>query len=106
MSNLKTSASPSPASHASDQVPLSLPVTVPLPVLRIPMLDRERQLFAYEVMFPGNPDDEQELLRNLLSTITDGALTRLVRGNRTFLNMPVELLPEDSDVLLDRKSVV
>jgi EAL and modified HD-GYP domain-containing signal transduction protein len=66
----------------------------------MPMLDRERQLFAYEIMFHREAGDEQHLLQSVLSTITDGALTRLVRGNRAFLNMPAELLPEDSDVLL------
>ncbi|HEY8585879.1 MAG TPA: HDOD domain-containing protein [Rhodanobacter sp.] len=101
MSNLNA---PTPASNASvqnhDQVPPSVPVSVPLPVLRVPMLDRERQLFAYEITFHRESGDEQDLLQGLLSTITDGALTRLVRGNRAFLNLPIELLPEDSDVLL------
>ena len=77
-----------------------MPTSMPLPVLRVPMLDRERQLFAYEIVFHREPGDEQTLLQCVLSTITDGALTRLVRGNRAFLNMPAELLPEDSDVLL------
>lgn len=79
----------------------NVPVTsTPLPVLRVPMLDRERQLFAYEITFHREPGDEQSLLQGVLSTITDGALTRLVRGNRAFLNLPAELLPEDSDILL------
>ncbi|MGH8157270.1 MAG: EAL and HDOD domain-containing protein [Rhodanobacter sp.] len=73
---------------------------VPLPVLRVPMLDRNRQLFAYEIMFHREPGDDQTLLQRVLSTITDGALTRLVRGNRAFLNLPADLLPEDFDVLL------
>ena len=77
-----------------------VPTSVPLPVLRVPMLDRERQLFAYEIVFHREPGDEQTLLQCVLSTITDGARTRLVRGHRAFLNMPAELLPEDSDVLL------
>lgn len=72
----------------------------PLPVLRIPLLDRERQLFAYEITFHREDGDDKELLPRILATITDGALTRLVRGNRAFLNLPAELLPEDSDVLL------
>ncbi|MEO7050981.1 MAG: HDOD domain-containing protein [Rhodanobacter sp.] len=76
------------------------PASTPLPVLRTPMLDRERNLFAYEIVFHLDPGDEERLLRSVLSTITDGALTRLVRGNRAFLNLPPELLPEDSDVLL------
>src|SRR5690348_2817721 len=103
MSNLHASpvASPNHAS-AAEQPPASalVPLATPLPVLRTPMLDRERNLFAYEIVFHCEPGDEQNLLRSVLSTITDGALTRLVRGNRAFLNLPAELLPEDSDVLL------
>ncbi|TPG07364.1 HDOD domain-containing protein [Rhodanobacter glycinis] len=90
--------SPAPGSPGNDGAPLS--ISIPLPVLRVPMLDRERQLFAYEIVFHRELGDEKNLLQNVLSTITDGALTRLVRGNRAFLNMPAELLPEDSDVLL------
>ena len=95
MSNLHASAAPSStptADGAGSQLPL--------PVLRIPLLDRERQLFAYEIVFHREDGDEDTFLQQMLSTITDGALNRLVRGNRAFLKMPVELLPEDSDVLL------
>lgn len=95
MSNINASAAPSPtpvADGANSQLPL--------PVLRIPLLDRERQLFAYEIIFHREAGDEDTFLQRMLSTITDGALNRLVRGNRAFLKMPVELLPEDSDVLL------
>jgi EAL and modified HD-GYP domain-containing signal transduction protein len=94
--NASTAVTPSIGAPGRDGVPTS----VPLPVLRVPMLDHERQLFAYEIVFHREPGDEQTLLQCVLSTITDGALTRLVRGNRAFLNMPAELLPEDSDVLL------
>ena len=86
-------------------IPLPIAMTTPLPVLRVPMLDRERQLFAYEITFHREPDDEQTLLQRVLSTLTDGALTRLVRGNRAFLNLPTELLPEDSDVLLHQPRI-
>src|SRR6185312_8616951 len=89
-------ASPADTQHNAAVVPIS----TPLPVLRTPMLDRERKLFAYEIIFHREPGDEENLLRSVLSTITDGALTRLVRGNRAFLNLPAELLPEGSDVLL------
>ena len=99
MSNLHTapiasSAQPARAGAQHNQA------STPLPVLRTPMLDRERNLFAYEIVFHREPGDEEQLLRSVLSTITDGSLTRLVRGNRAFLNLPSELLPEDSDVLL------
>lgn len=94
MSNLKEFAT------STSPVAAAPPMPTPMPVLRVPMLNRERQLFAYEIVFHREPGDEQALLQSVLSTITDGALTRLVRGNRAFLNLPVELLPEDSDVLL------
>ncbi|MBD8871226.1 HDOD domain-containing protein [Rhodanobacter sp. DHB23] len=76
-----------------------------LPVLRVPLLNRERDLYAYEILFHRENGDEQELLRSILAMITDGALTRLVRGNRAFLNLPAELLPEDADVLLHQPRI-
>jgi EAL and modified HD-GYP domain-containing signal transduction protein len=72
----------------------------PLPVVRVPMLDQKRELFAYEVMFHRHAGDEQVLMQRVLSTLADGALTRLVRGNRTFLTLPRELLLDQTDVLL------
>jgi EAL and modified HD-GYP domain-containing signal transduction protein len=100
MSHSNASPAHSPVQSASGGDGASQPISIPLPVLRVPMLDRERQLFAYEIVFHRELGNEQHLLQSVLSTITDGALTRLVRGNRAFLNMPAELLPEDSDVLL------
>ncbi|TAM06743.1 MAG: HDOD domain-containing protein, partial [Rhodanobacter sp.] len=104
MSNLHASATAASTGAAVTKPPqtsASVPISTPLPVLRTPLLDRERQLFAYEIVFHrGEPGDEENLLRSVLSTITDGSLTRLVRGNRAFLNLPPELLPEDCDVLL------
>jgi EAL and modified HD-GYP domain-containing signal transduction protein len=72
---------------------------MPLPVVRVPMLDQKRELFAYEVMFHRHAGDEQELMQRVLSTLADGALTRLVRGNRTFLTLSRELLLGQTDVL-------
>jgi EAL and modified HD-GYP domain-containing signal transduction protein len=90
-----------PAHHpAPDQLPGSLNASAPLPVFRTPMLDGDRQLFAYEILFPALADQTQDLPQRVLSTITDGALTRLSRGNRAFVNLPSELLLEGSDVLL------
>src|SRR5574337_102423 len=103
MSNLHVSPIASSTRAAATEPPRSsavVPISTPLPVLRTPMLDREQQLFAYEIVFHREPGEEENLLRSVLSTITDGALTRLIRGNRAFLNLPPELLPEDSDVLL------
>jgi EAL and modified HD-GYP domain-containing signal transduction protein len=72
---------------------------MPLPVVRVPMLDQKRELFAYEVMFHRHAGDENELMQRVLSTLADGALTRLVRGNRTFLTLSRELLLGETDVL-------
>jgi EAL and modified HD-GYP domain-containing signal transduction protein len=72
---------------------------IPLPVVRVPMLDQKRELFAYEVMFHRHAGDEHELMQRVLSTLADGALTRLVRGNRTFLTLTRELLLQPTDVL-------
>ena len=97
--------SPSPTSAAPAAVTTSKPsiyegIAPALPVMRVPLLNRERELFAYEILFHRESGDETTLLQSVLGMITDGALTRLVRGNRAFLNLPAELLPEDADVLL------
>ncbi|MDQ6645676.1 MAG: HDOD domain-containing protein [Pseudomonadota bacterium] len=98
MSNSNASASNSASAAVPGLDGAALPL--PLPVLRVPMLDRERQLFAYEIVFHREDGDDDTFLQRVLTTVTDGALNRLVRGNRAFLKMPAELLPEDSDVLL------
>lgn len=85
-----------PGANASDQ---------PLPIVRMPMLDAGRQLFAYEIVFQQGAGDEAALMQRVLSTITDGALTRLVRGNRTFLTLSRELLLEQTDVLLHQPRI-
>ncbi|TAL71625.1 MAG: HDOD domain-containing protein [Rhodanobacter sp.] len=93
--------SPVASSHAdaSAEAPIFAAANAPLPVLRVPLLDRERQLYAYELLFHRDGGDDQALLQGVLGAITDGALTRLVRGNRAFLNLPLDLLPVDADVL-------
>ncbi|MET0331013.1 MAG: HDOD domain-containing protein [Dyella sp.] len=75
---------------------------LPLPVVRSPMLDHHRELFAYELLFHREtlqPDEETLLMQRVLSTITDGAMTRLVRGNRAFLRLSRQLLLDQTDVL-------
>ena len=91
---------PSTNKLAMEPVPNSLHGNAPLPVFRTPMLDSGRQLFAYEIVFPAITEEQEDLPQRVLSTITDGALTRLARGNRAFINLPPDLLLEDSDVLL------
>ncbi|MEP7186239.1 MAG: HDOD domain-containing protein [Rhodanobacter sp.] len=98
MSNPNPSARPHHPTAIPGPDAIALPL--PLPVLRVPMLDRERQLFAYEIVFHRDGGDDDSFLQRVLATVTDGALNRLVRGNRAFLKIPAELLPEDSDVLL------
>jgi len=95
------SPSPTSAAPAATSKPSIYEGVAPaLPVMRVPLLNRERELFAYEILFHRESGDEATLLQSVLGMITDGALTRLVRGNRAFLNLPAELLPEDADVLL------
>jgi EAL and modified HD-GYP domain-containing signal transduction protein len=73
-----------------------------LPVVRSPMLDREEELFAYELIFyrqGAGTDADTTLVGGVLSGITDGAITRLVRGNRAFMRLPRKLLLEETDIL-------
>jgi EAL and modified HD-GYP domain-containing signal transduction protein len=88
------------AAAASSALPPAMSTEQPLPVVRLPMLDAKRQLFAYEILFHREGIDEAALMQRVLSTILDGALTRLVRGNRTFLRLSRDLLLEQTDVLL------
>ncbi|WP_231700224.1 EAL and HDOD domain-containing protein [Aerosticca soli] len=89
------SANPGPS-----QPPAPALAGQPLPVVRIPMLDQDRQLFAYELVFQLGATDTAELMHRLLATLTDGTLSGLVRGSRTFLNLTREILLEQTDVLL------
>jgi EAL and modified HD-GYP domain-containing signal transduction protein len=73
-----------------------------LPVVRSPMLDQEEELFAYELVFyrqGAGTDADTTLVGGVLSGITDGAITRLVRGNRAFMRLPRTLLLEQTDIL-------
>jgi EAL and modified HD-GYP domain-containing signal transduction protein len=73
-----------------------------LPVVRSPLLDQEEELFAYELVFyrqGAGTDADTTLVGGVLSGITDGAITRLVRGNRAFLRLPRTLLLEQTDIL-------
>ncbi|HEX7817115.1 EAL and HDOD domain-containing protein [Dyella sp.] len=73
---------------------------VPLPVVRVPMLDRENQLVAYELIIQGDGDDEANLMRRVLSTIVDGSVTRLARDNRVFIRLSRDLVMEQSELVL------
>jgi c-di-GMP-related signal transduction protein len=73
---------------------------VPLPVVRVPMLDREHQLVAYELLIQGDGDDESNLMRRVLSTIIDGSVTRLARDNRVFVRLSHELVMEQFELVL------
>jgi len=72
----------------------------PLPVVRIPMLDRDRQLMAYELLLQEDGEDESALGHRLLSTIIDGSVTQWARGNRVFVRLPDELVLEQADQVL------
>ncbi|MEI7035916.1 EAL and HDOD domain-containing protein [Fulvimonas yonginensis] len=88
------------AVSAQPRADLAVNRETPLPVVRVPMLDQKRELFAYEIVFQRHAGDEAALMQRVLSTLADGALTRLVRGNRTFLTLSRELLLDQTDVLL------
>ncbi|RDS82328.1 HDOD domain-containing protein [Dyella monticola] len=65
------------------------------------MLDQEEELFAYELVFyrqGAGSDADTTLVGSVLSGITDGAITRLVRGNRAFMRLPRMLLLEQTDI--------
>ncbi len=73
-----------------------------LPVVRSPMLDRDEELFAYELVFyrqGAGTDADTTLSGGIVSGITDGAITRLVRGNRAFMRVSRSLLLEQTDIL-------
>lgn len=77
-------------------------------MVRVPMLDIQRELFAYEIRFPPVAQDPSDLDQadttdqdaRILATLADGALNRLVRGHRVFLHLSRTLLVEQGDVLL------
>jgi EAL and modified HD-GYP domain-containing signal transduction protein len=75
----------------------------PLPVVRIPMLDRENQLVAYELIFNQDVDHDAALMQRVMTTIADGAITRLVRDNYAFLRFSREVLLEQTDLLHNRR---
>ena len=90
---------------ATTTAPLNAPTTLSdmlLPVVRSPMLDRDEELFAYELVFyrqGAGTDADTTLLGGIVSGITDGAITRLVRGNRAFMRLSRSLLLEQTDIL-------
>src|SRR5581483_202165 len=95
-----TTAAASPIRSSGNDTPTLSDML--LPVVRSPMLDREEELFAYELIFyrqGAGTDADTTLVGGVLSGITDGAITRLVRGNRAFMRLPRKLLLEETDIL-------
>jgi EAL and modified HD-GYP domain-containing signal transduction protein len=85
---------------SSEVQPASEPL---LPVVRSPMLDRSDRLFAYELLLHrdgGDTQDPAELAQRMPAFLADGALQRLVRGNRAFLRLPSDLPPDPVAALL------
>ncbi|GLQ47349.1 hypothetical protein GCM10007862_24000 [Dyella lipolytica] len=97
---MMTSTAPATATSSND-VPNALSDML-LPVVRSPILDREEELFAYELVFyrqGAGTDADTTLHGGIVSGITDGAITRLVRGNRAFMRLSRSLLLEQTDIL-------
>jgi EAL and modified HD-GYP domain-containing signal transduction protein len=80
--------------------PAAAAADAPLPIVRVPMLDRGQQLVAYELLLqPGDGDDDAAMHR-LLSTVIDGSINQLTRGNQVFLRLSRKLLLEQADFVL------
>jgi c-di-GMP-related signal transduction protein len=97
---MTTSTAPAPATTLNEAH--SSLSDMLLPVVRSPMLDREEELFAYELVFyrqGAGTDADTTLQGGIVSGITDGAITRLVRGNRAFMRVSRSLLLEQTDIL-------
>jgi len=87
------------AAHAAANAAASA-ISAPLPLLRIPMLDRDRQLMAYELLLQHGEQEESALAHRMLSIIIDGSVTQWARGNRVFLSLPRDLVLEQADQVL------
>lgn len=74
--------------------------SAPLPVLRVPILDRDRQLMAYELLLNHGDEDADAVAHRLVSTIIDGSVAQWARGNRVFLSLPRDLVLEQGDQVL------
>jgi len=88
-----------PTSTTEASVPLT---DILLPVVRTPMLDRDEELFAYELVFyrqGAGTGTDTALRDSIVSGITDGTITGLVRGNRAFMRVSRSLLLEQADIL-------
>lgn len=86
------------AANLSDH-PAAMAQETPLPVVRVPMLDRGQQLVAYELLLqPGGIDDEAAMHR-LVSTIIDGSINQLTRGNQVFIRLPGDLLINQAEFI-------
>ncbi|MDO1528329.1 HDOD domain-containing protein [Fulvimonas sp. R45] len=72
----------------------------PLPVVRVPMLDRHQQLVAYELLLQADEDGDDAPMHRLLSTLIDGSIAQLTRGNPAFLRLSPGLMLEQADYVL------
>lgn len=84
------------------------PGDMPLPVVRSPMLSPQGHLFAYELLLhheTPEADDEAMLMQRLLSTIVDGSIKQLARGNQVFLRLSRELLLERGEFVAQHQGI-
>lgn len=79
--------------------PDSMAQEAPLPVVRVPMLDREQQLVAYELLLQSDGSGHEAALHRLVSTIIDGSISQLTRGNQVFLRLPRDLLISQAEFI-------
>jgi len=69
-----------------------------IPLVRVPILDTNRELFAYDIVHQHHPEDESDVAKHTLATITDGTLQRLTNGNRAYIRIPRDVLLDEADV--------
>lgn len=85
--------------------PAALAEEIQLPVVRVPMLDREQQLLAYELRLqPGSLADDIAMHR-LMSTIIDGSINQFTRGNLAFVRLAPELVFNQAEFLRRKSSI-
>ncbi|MBD3756219.1 MAG: hypothetical protein IE937_11395 [Gammaproteobacteria bacterium] len=81
---------------------------------RQPILDREMNLFAYELLFRGNSEDNRALVvggdsasaQVMLSAFGDIGLPEVVGDHRAFINFTEGLLNPEYEAFFPRRHIV
>jgi len=80
---------------------VAAPADAPLHVVRVPILDREQQLLAYELLpQPDQGAQPEAQTHRLLASVIDGSIQQLTRGSPVFLRLPRQALLEQAGFVL------